>query len=291
MLWWTLRQTRSENPDARAGAARELAHQNDARAREALIALCSDSCWWVREAAIRSLGQVASTGSLNRELFERALSDEMSQVRLAVLDVWKEAVDHCSPETILVLLRDEDSRLRGAAFWAFRSCLDSRVVAAIKKADEIVKAQRTETLVSIGKSKMAADAKARQRRSEPLSAREILELVNPQARSAILARHNLQGLTLADKIDVINGATTLAVQGGQQRSAAPHVRKHAAYDLFEVTDASTIRDVALGRVSSFECGGRRVVVSGELQQAAVEYAMRRKNQGNAQLWNMIERAR
>lgn len=58
MLWWTLRQLKSDNVQARTAAIATLSHSRNPQVIQSLIVCLSDSNEGVQSAAVAALGQL-----------------------------------------------------------------------------------------------------------------------------------------------------------------------------------------------------------------------------------------
>jgi hypothetical protein len=87
MLWWTLWQLRSKNPETRARAAHKLGGSRKARAVESLVAVLGDKDRQVRETAAQALRQLGDARAVE------------PLVRLATEDTY------CAQTSIIALQR------------------------------------------------------------------------------------------------------------------------------------------------------------------------------------------
>jgi len=119
MLWFTTRQLKSRNADARRKAAFKLGASRKVGAVPALSAALSDGDWGVRHAAVEALGRIG---------------------------------DPRAGEPLVAALRDKDWTVRSAAAAALMNVGDARsvepLIAALKAPDEFV---RSSAVVALGK--------------------------------------------------------------------------------------------------------------------------------------------
>lgn len=159
MLWWTLRQLKSKNPETRLRAVRRVEELGDARAVGPLMATLKDKRKEVRKAAAEALGRIGDVRAA--EPLMAALKDRTKEVRRAVV----EALDQIDPNWAdseaassmfseqLAALEDSDSRVRKAATVALGRIGNARAVtsllAALKDEDAEVREAAAEALVAI----------------------------------------------------------------------------------------------------------------------------------------------
>jgi len=175
MLWWTLRQLKSQDPDKRACAARVLGgysytfHSSFERAIESLRAAGTDKSWEVRLAAVGALqkllafdiaefieaernspDKIALRVSVARRSFSRAAEDEHPTVREAAAAA-QEGLVHLAVEALGPMVRD-----RGAGSDLRRSAVAA--LGALNHAEAVPELLRLIPFGDMAKSAEAAIA-------------------------------------------------------------------------------------------------------------------------------------
>jgi HEAT repeat protein len=119
MLWWTLRKTRSKDPETRKAAIAKLALAKDPRSVTTLAAALEDSSIDVKKAAIEALKEIGDPAAV--DALRKLLEQDDAAIRLALVSALANVTNVMGiSEAVCGLLyasrhRDEDTRVSAIA--------------------------------------------------------------------------------------------------------------------------------------------------------------------------------
>jgi HEAT repeat protein len=113
MVWLTIQQLKSQDPERRRKAVERLGEMQNPKALPTLAKATADSDPLVRIAAVVALGLLG--GEQAMEAILRAWSDRSGEVRLAVITQLKENLSDRATSVLVSALRDSDAIVRARA--------------------------------------------------------------------------------------------------------------------------------------------------------------------------------
>ena len=113
MLWLTLQQLKSSDPEKRCLAVERLAKLQSPRALDGLAKAATDNHTQVRVAAVTAIGAIDDERTV--DLLLRAFRDPQPEVRLAAVSQLKEIASERIRDVLVSALRDNDPMVRGRA--------------------------------------------------------------------------------------------------------------------------------------------------------------------------------
>ena len=107
----------------------------------------------------------------------------------------------------------------------------------------------------------------------------------------ILVRQLVHKWTVEELESVIAGTKSTYVLDGKEQEIGADLRRGAAFEWFSHCMVETVRDVAVGRVSTLKLSRRVVPVTDELSRTALAFAQDLSAQGRPRLLSMIEQVK